>query len=128
MELGQMLFSNSPIPEYEADWASTGIIMLAEYIQEMRGDSYPLSSNGGEVPYESDIFDMRTYCWCDGDREGHENGCPPNFKHHDSGLILNWYKHCGRGITSNKEINQEITKKEWFNILQECMDSLGEKQ
>ena len=118
-----MLFSNSPVQEYEAYWAENGIYMIAEAIQELRNDHYPISSNGGEMPYESNIFDMRSYCWCDGDRQGHEDGCPPNFQHHASGLVINWYKHCGRGITSNKT----LSKKEWFNIIQDCINSLEDK-
>lgn len=118
-----MLFSNSPVQEYEAYWATDGIHMIGEHIQELRGDQGTLGSNYGEAPYESDIFTMRTYCWCDGDREGHEEQCPPNFEHYQSGLIINWYKHCGRGITSNKK----LSKKEWFNIIQDCIQSLGDK-
>ena len=121
MELGQFLFSNSPAQEYEAYWASNGLVNIAEVIQEQRKDQGLLVSNYGEYPYESDLFDMRTYCWCDGEGEGHEEGCPPNFHHKPSGLIINWYKHCERGITSNKE----LSKVEWLNIVLECLNHLG---
>lgn len=120
MELGQFLFSNSPIQKHEAYWASNGLTDIAEVIQEYRGDDGLLVSNYGEAPFDCDIFSMRTYCWCDGDREGHEDGCPPNFIHKPSGLIINWYKHAMRGITSNKK----LSKIEWLRIVQECLEVL----
>jgi hypothetical protein len=120
MELGQMLFSNSPMQEHEAYWASSGLAEIAEVIQEQRKDIGLLVSNYGEAPYESNVFDMRTYCWCDGEGEGHEQGCPPNFHYKPTNLIINWYKHCERGITSNQILG--VTA--WYKIVHDCLKAL----
>lgn len=120
VELGQELFSNSPHQEYEVDWASGGLVALAEVIKVKRNDRGLLVSNWGESSYESDIFDMRTYCWCDGEKEGHQDGCPPNFHYKPTNLIINWYKHCERGVSAN----QDLSALDWFKIVQHCIESL----
>lgn len=105
---------------YEADWASSGLTAISELIQLKRQDKGLLVANYGEQPYESEIFDMRTYCWCDGEREGHEEECPPNFHYKPTNLIINWYKHCERGISAN----QDLSALDWFKIVQRCIESL----
>lgn len=121
VELGMMFFSNSTIYEVEADWASNGLYMLAHVVKEHRHDESTLTGNHGEQPFMNDVFVLRSYCWCDGEKEGHEEGCPPNFEHFKTGLKISWYKHAGRGITANRE---EIPAMEWFNIVADCCYSV----
>lgn len=119
-ELGQFGFSNTPWQEIDSPhWMESGLEIIAEAIRIKRddGDGWnSLTSNSGADPYESAVFAMRSYCWCEGEGE-HENGCPPNFEHRASGLIVNWYKHSGRGRSQNKMVSQ----KDWFRIVQECL-------
>ena len=133
VELGMLAFSNSTIREYGADWATSGLNLLAEVIAETRyaGQSpleygFPLLvSNSGEAPFENDVFAMRTYCWCDGEGE-HEESCPPNFEYKPTGVQISWYKHAGRGITCNRE---EPSMIRWCEVLSECVASIsGEEQ
>lgn len=44
----------------------------------------------------------------------------PNFRHYASGLEIEWYKYIGRGMESN----QDLTRREWNAILDECEDSV----
>lgn len=127
MELGQILLSNNNWHRNEADWATNGLFMLGQVIAESRGLDpngfrTTLTENSGEEEFVNDVFEMRSYCWCEGfGVEGHEEGCPPNFLHKSTGLIFTWYKHAGRGITSNAEY---LGAKKWFEILKECVESV----
>lgn len=134
MELGQLLLSNTPIQSYEADWATDGLCLIAEVIAEFRGYSYGqygygslLTANSGEPDYINNVFEMRSYCWCDSgwdQYEGiHPEGCPPNFLYKKNGLIINWYKHAGRGITSNMEYPGA---KKWAKAIMTCIESIKE--
>lgn len=118
-ELGQMAFSNGPWQRCEMQGhVEEGLCLLASLISEVRGSSYgSLVSNTGDAPWEGVSFSMRAYCWCGGDREGHEDGCPPNFEHHASGLTASWYKHVGRGQSQSRA----ISVREWVNILGSCI-------
>ena len=128
VELGMVLFSNGAICEHDADWATSGVNLLAEVIAEIRNNGkkppkygWPLlTSNSGEESFENDTFSMRSYCWCYGGGD-HENGCPPNFKYKPDGLEISWYKHAGRGITCNQ---QEPSMLYWFDVLAACVASI----
>ena len=126
MELGQLLLSNTPPQEYEAEWATDGLHLIAQVIAEYRGKDpnggwTTLTSNSGESDYINDVFEMRSYCWCEGGIEGHENGCPPNFLYKPTGLIITWYKYSGRGTTSNKKYPGART---WSEIVNHCIRSI----
>jgi len=125
----QGFLSNTPILQEDAEWATEGLHFLAQIIADVRGevvnteyDVYDnlLTANYGASTYDNDIFVMRAYCWCDGRKLGHEDGCPPNFEHYPSGLMINWYKYAGRGITSNKK----PTLKTWYEIVDQCNRSV----
>jgi hypothetical protein len=134
MELG-LLLSNTPVQRYEADWASDGLCMIAEVIAEFRGNRYDqygwsnlLTSNAGQSEYINTVFEMRSYCWCDSgwdedDTGPHAKGCPPNFVYKKNGLIINWYKHASRGVTSNMEYPGA---KNWFKAVAACIESVKE--
>lgn len=126
LELGQLLTTDRDWHRYDADWATDGLYMIAQIIAEDRGKDplggwVTLTSNSGEEEYINDIFEMRPYCWCDGEHEGHQDGCPPNFIYKPTGLSIQWYKHAGRGIVANQKYNSAIY---WFNIVKSCIDSI----
>lgn len=124
-ELGQALFSNSGterqvLPVY----MERGLEALAEAIEKKRygakADGWcALTTNSGDPEYVCDVFAMRAYCWCDG-APGHEEGCPPNFEHRGSGLVVRWYKWLGRGTS----VNRVPSRKEWRRILAECQNAV----
>lgn len=126
IELGQLLISNTPVQSYEANWATDGLHMIAQVIAESRGEDplggwTTLTSNSGSTEYVNDVFEMRSYCWCDGERKGHEKECPPNFVFNKYKVNITWYKHAGRGITCNKEFPG---MKKWFEVISECIRSI----
>lgn len=127
LELGQILLSNNDWHRYDADWAVEGLNIVAQVIAELRekdpnGFRTLLTTNSGEEEFVNHIFEMRSYCWCDGfGIEGHEEGCPPNFIYKPTGMIITWYKHAGRGNTSNKKYPGART---WFEIIKHCIGSI----
>lgn len=126
VELSQALITNTEWHSYDADWASNGLHLIAQVITELRGNDpnggwNTLTSNSGEQEFINNIFEMRSYCWCDGGYEGHENGCPPNFLYRPSGLVITWYKHAARGITANKNYPGA---RNWFEIIKTCINSI----
>lgn len=128
-----MLLSNTPIQSYESYWATDGLNMIAEVIAELRGKQHGtygwdglLTSNSGAEDYVNDVFEMRSYCWCDATWEEdpdhpHAHGCPPNFVYKPNGLVITWYKHANRGATSNKHYPGART---WFEIIKHCIGSI----
>lgn len=117
-ELGQMAFSNGPWQSHPMPpFIERGLMDIAETIAEKRNDEGYLTGNWGEEPWDSEVFSMRTYCWCDGDRPGHEDGCPPNFVHHSTGFTASWYKHVGRGAS----VSAGISRGTWRDIVTACL-------
>jgi hypothetical protein len=128
-----MLLSNTPIQSYESYWATDGLNMIAEVIAELRGKQHGtygwdglLTSNSGAEDYANDVFEMRSYCWCDATWEEdpdhpHAHGCPPNFLYKPTGMIVTWYKHANRGANSNKQYPGART---WFEIIKHCIGSI----
>ena len=120
LELGQMLFATNTQSRTAPDFTYGGLVCIAGAINNQRGSAHGeglLTDNYGQPEFVNEVFSMRTYCWCDGDR--HKDGCPPNFEHR-SGLKISWYKHAYRGRTINKSIDE----KTWCKIVQECLDSI----
>lgn len=128
VELGMLVCSNGDFHQYDADWATSGLVHLAEVIAERRnaGSTPPkygwplITGNCGEDPFENDVFALRTYCWCDGEGK-HEEGCPPNFEYKPTGVEMSWYKHAGRGMTCNRT---KPSMNRWFEVLSECIASI----
>jgi hypothetical protein len=119
-ELGQALFSNSPSGEIELEeHVEAGINLLAKLVAG--GDWYSDSTVnvGPEADFDNGTFQMRAYCWCDGERPGHEDGCPPNFRHGD--FEARWYKHLHRGASQNRPMPAE----RWRRILIACLGSIS---
>lgn len=86
--------------------------------------------------FENDVFEMRRFWWGDCDCEDtypqrskwevdHRPDCPagmPNFLHKRTGFWVKWYKYIGRSM----EWDESITKEDWREVYNECMDSLKE--
>jgi hypothetical protein len=130
LELGQLLTNNKQWEEFDADWATDGLHLISQVIVESRGQD-PIggwtthTSNSGAEEFVNDVFEMRSYCWCDSnwdDYEGpHPDGCPPNFLYKKNGLTIAWYKHAGRGITANMEYPGA---KNWAKAIIKCIESI----
>ena len=125
-ELGQALFSNGQIEYHDSpDFVEAGLEVIAQGVAVYRADDIKqtglLISNSGAQEFINDVFEMRSYCWCDGGLPDHEDGgCPPNFVFTPTDLQINWYKHCGRGRSQNRK----ITLAEWLGVVGACMRSL----
>lgn len=122
-EIGQLVngstFTSIETPSY----VTAGFQLLDALYAELReggSDPYARTSNHGGERIVTETFEMGAYCWCDGERQGHENGCPPNFVHHSSGFRADWYKHSERGATCNVA----PSALQWAAILRECIDAL----
>lgn len=122
-ELGQLVtgaaFERHTTPHY----VTAGFTVLdALYAERFEGgsDLHARIANHGGSPIVTETFEMRPYCWCDGEREGHEEGCPPNFVHHPSGFSAYWYKHAERSETCSAV----LTPLEWASVLRECIDAV----
>jgi hypothetical protein len=127
-ELGQFAFSNTEWQAIDSpDWINPGLEEIAEAIRIQRGEApdawTELTSNSGADPYDSSVFAMRAYCWCDGIEPGHEDGCPPNFEYKPTGLIINWYKHSRRGRSQNQAIARPV----WRDILTHCLADINDQ-
>lgn len=127
-EIGQIVLTNGTTHEHEADWATVGINILAEVISEYRGHKKGkldhgllITSQDGDEPFENEVFSIRPYCVCEGDILGHEDGCPSNFIHKDTGIEISWYEHSGKGITSNVDWIPVLS---WHRIINECIESV----
>ena len=46
----------------------------------------------------------------------------PNFKHIATGIEVRWYKYIGRGM----ELSDDVEKREWRKLFNECFESLGQ--
>lgn len=123
-ELGQLAagaqFTSHATPAFVTDALYT---LDAAYAAKFEGgmDPYARTANHGGTHIVTDVFEMRPYCWCDGEAPGHEDGCPPNFLHKPSGFACHWYKHAGRGATCSRP----ITATEWLAILTECAQAIA---
>lgn len=124
-ELGMLLsgatYSSIETPSY----VTAGFQILDALYAELRegGDNlHSRTSNHGGERIVTDTFEMGPYCWCDGEREGHQDRCPPNFIHHQSGFQANWYKHSERGATCN--VAPSVLQ--WAAVLRQCIDALLE--
>ena len=122
VELGQMAFG-VPISEYACPaFIAAGLEHLANEIERVewniRQEQYcaPTGNNGQE--YETPVFQMRAYYW--GDAEAVME--LPNFE--SDGLEIRWYKHLGRGMS----MNQDIDANTFFRVIDRCVKSVRDKE
>jgi len=127
-ELGQGLFSNSSMLTYEVPpYVTSGLVALGEMIGHSRSKDAeeawsldPCNNVGPSANFQNEIFAMRSYCWCDGEVEGHDEGCPVNFETDD--FRVSWYKHVRRGASCDRH----LAAKEWQEIFARCAASLSD--
>lgn len=120
-------FDNYPEFDEPGDWAVNGINLIAEVVAEACGaERGPygyddmLTTNSGAPSFENDLFEMHAFCFCDGEVDGHEYGCPPNFTYKPRNLSFVWFKHTGQCLLSNHPALSGI---EWQRIVADCCDS-----
>lgn len=126
-ELGQYAFTNTPWHSVSTPhYITAGFDIIAAAIQEARGidpeREYPLTSNSGADPWEGEVFQMRCYCWCDGERADHKDGCPPNFHYAPTGFQATWYKHASRGESCSSPVPSPV---EWGQIVAACVGEVS---
>lgn len=124
-ELGQAVFSNSPWAEHDAeDHVIAGVDALCFIAAGEDREKLAIFNHGPAGNIDNGTFELRAYCWCDGEQEGHEDGCPPNFRFPGRDFEVRWYKHSSRGASQNRPMPRE----EWRRILIACLGSLSTTQ
>lgn len=120
-ELGQMCFG-CPSSEFECpEFIEAGLRYLSDEIERIewniQQEEYesPVANNGAE--YKTDIFEIRAYYW----GEDKKLSMLPNFKYND--FEVRWYKHLGRGMSMNKEIDANT----YFKIIDKCLKNVRKK-
>ena len=76
-----------------------------------------IDDNGAHNYFSNETFEIRGYDW-------HDENNEPNFRHKKSDLRIEWYKHIGHGMEIDTKYYNPLTKKEYFNILEECLGSI----
>lgn len=110
-----------PTPHYVTSGFGILDALYAELFEGGQDDHARVANHGGS-PIITPVFEMRPYCWCDGARTGHEDACPPNFIHHQSGFEATWYKHAERG----ESCNIILSALQWAAVLRSCIDAVLE--
>lgn len=109
-ELGQLGFSNTPWQSFECSELAIAVLCaIGDEIERVlwnttQKEAHSPIGNWGAEPFITDVFTMRTYCWCDGGV--HPEGCPPNFEWRD--VRICWYKHAGRGTSCNVKLTPDM--------------------
>lgn len=117
------------IPKGATTNVELGLVMLTEALEKA---GYSISGGllGGEYGYggyyESDVFMMHPFCWCDKEDckwcDADEHGVSgddgaPNFHYKPTDCKIWWYKYIGR--------SQEKKGKLPSNWLKECLKDIG---
>ena len=96
-----------------------GLLTIAEEIERQIGEN---PGQNVAARFENNIFSMRSFCWgcayCDNLDEG-QSDCYPNFHHKQTGIMVRWYKHIGRGMETNMESDDT-----WASVVADCILSL----
>jgi predicted nucleic acid-binding Zn ribbon protein len=116
-EVGQMLFGQ-PAQQHEVPDIMLAVLesLASTYaavgwnIHQRQIDN-PFYNSGPHDNLKTDVFEVCAYSW--GDEEQ-----PYNFAWR--GLRISWYKHCGRGCSSNIEVTRDMAAQ----CLEECQASL----
>lgn len=74
------------------------------------------------VLYDSALFMMHPYCWCESENCEWCEGDAANFVHKPTGLSIWWYKYIGRSMRIENPNNADFVK-----VLSECCDELAEE-
>ena len=108
-ELGQAVFGRDTLPfDLEAQYpqASHFLRAICELLPTPEGRM------SGDADYADEIMEVHRYWWGDDDAPEANR---PNFKCGD--VAIKWYKHCGRGMSTNKK----MSAREWQELFIECL-------
>lgn len=133
-ELGQMAFGANFHPTAMANYVQAGLRRLGAAVAPESDSGADPTDNTGAV-FENGVFAIRGFCWCDGESDGHQEGCPPNFefaglpaipdqKHEARALVpfeADWYKYLGRGSSQSRKVSGA----EWTRIEAACLASVA---
>lgn len=134
-ELGQLAFGANFHPTPMANYVQAGLRRLgAAVAPESDSGADPTDNTGAE--FENEVFTLRGFCWCDGEADGHQQGCPPNFefkgrvprpdqKPERTALApfeADWYKYLGRGSSQSRKVSSA----EWARIEELCLASIAD--
>lgn len=97
--------------------AQSAMAFLADLVGQLKGMESPASNTGTE--FENEVFSIHAYCWCDGNKAGHEDDCPPCFDYKMGGFWADWYKHVNRDFEC-----AEISPEGLREIMVKCLESL----
>lgn len=114
------------------DRLSTDLYDISEAALKFQGEDSSMPGYGAN--FENEVFEMNRFWWGDCDCEDtypqtdewevdHRFDCPAtraNFYHKRTGFRIDWYKYIGRSM----EWDDSISKEDWREIYNECMDSL----
>lgn len=117
MELGNIIFGNSR-GEYEVPRKEFEDILIP-FMQEigvgMRG--YDKDLDDTYATFDNEVFTIRPYYWGDND----SIASLPNFVYKPTNFEIQWYKYPLR----DSYMNQDITVKEFKEIIEQCRKSLN---
>lgn len=122
-EPGQVLWGSAFLPYPVHPLLEAALRSIASEIERVewnrRQEEFhsPMSGFGSE-DWACEEFVARPHCWCDGTREDHAEGCPPNFEWRD--LRIAWYKHVGRGLSANRNVPPD----EMAELLVRCLEAV----
>ena len=112
------------LPECSDDFISEGLRHITKLLSESGADTGAGCLGGkygyGAV-YDSPVFSMHPYCWCEKDKCQWCSGDAPNFLHKPTGFSVIWYKYIGRGMEIKNPNDADFVK-----ILAECVKSINE--
>ena len=133
-ELGQMAFGANFHPVPMAGRVQAGLARLgAAAAPETDSGADPTDNSGAN--FVNGVFAIRAFCWCDGNADGHAEGCPPNFDFAGgtfalegtsepvvlAPLVADWYKYLGRGGSQSRRVSGP----EWARIEAVCAASIS---
>jgi hypothetical protein len=99
-----------------------GLIEIAKRIQDKKPNMAHGPSPNYGVSYDSALFMMHPYCWCEDENCAWCEGDAANFIHKPTGLSIWWYKSIGRSMRIENPNNADFVK-----VLSECCDELAEE-
>lgn len=113
------------IPSESNNIIGTLLRTITKNIVLKHPQSYIMGILGGEFGYgaewDSKVFTMHPYCWCERDECEYCNETKPNFHHKASGLKIWWDKYIGRSM----ECENIPDLKDIPTILADCLTDIG---
>jgi hypothetical protein len=116
-EIGQMAYGQPSHPHAVPDIMEAVLRMIGDRLDSVRWNYHqknipsPLSNNGPESNYDSDVFSIHAYSEPDEPQ-------PWNFRCGE--VEISWYKRAGRGMSSNVPITPNMASQ----ILETCLAHL----